>query len=73
MRSISEAAACVLHIGLPVIILELAAFVRMLWWERQQDAVYALARYPLMLEHIMMSLTLLVIGAFLFDYIARHP
>lgn len=68
---LSVPAMCVLRIGLPIIAAELLAFLVLFWRDQQRDATYALYRYPPMLEHIMMGLTILVIGAFLFDYIAK--
>lgn len=69
---LSAVAARVLHLGLPVILLEMVIFTYMLRRELMLDPVYALHHYPFMLEHIMMGLTLIVIGAFLFDCIARR-
>ena len=64
-------AALILRIGLPVILIELCLFTSMLCRDMVRDITFALHRYPPMLEYIMMSLTLLIIGAFLFDYIDR--
>ena len=69
---LSAPAMYVLRIGLPIIVAELFAFLVFFRQDLQKDATYALHRYPPMLEHIMMGLTLLVIGAFLFDYIAKR-
>lgn len=69
--SISAPAYRVLRIGLPLILIEFIVFAGMLWEKRASNAAYALYRYPVLLEHIMMGLTILVIGAFLFDYIAK--
>lgn len=69
--ALSREAAWVLHIGLPVILCELIFFLVSLLRDRVGNAAYVMYRYPAMLEYIMMSLTLLVIGAFLFDYLAR--
>ena len=71
MQVLSAPAMYVLRIGLPIIAAELAAFLILFWRDQQKDATYALHRYPPMLEYIMMGLTILVIGAFLFDYIAK--
>ena len=70
--SISPIAARVLHIGLPVILLEMLLFLQMLKADLSKNANYALHHYPPLWEHIMIALTLLVIGAFLFDYISRQ-
>lgn len=69
--TLSREAERVLHIGLPIIVLELVFFLISLLRDRQNNALYVLYRYPIMLEYIMMSLTLVVIGAFLFDYLAK--
>lgn len=69
---LSVAASRTLCIGLPIIAAELAAYLYLLWRDVARDATYALHRYPPMLSYIMMGLTALVIGAFLFDYIARE-
>lgn len=70
-HTISLASARVLHIGLPVILLALAVFLFRFWEDYHTDSIYALHYYPPILEHIMMSLTALIIGAFLFDYISQ--
>ena len=67
---ISSASARILRIGLPVILLELLAFWICLRRDMQIDPIFVAHYYPLMLEHIMVGFTALVIGAFLFDYIA---
>lgn len=69
---LSRESARVLMIGLPVILLELSVFTYLLGRDIAHDPVYALYRYPPMLEHIMMGLSLIVIGAFLFDLLARR-
>ena len=70
--AISSASARVLHIGLPVILLALTVFLFRFWADYHTDSIYALHYYPPILEHIMMSLTALIIGAFLFDYISKR-
>ena len=69
--ALSVAAVRVLLIGLPVILVELVAMLIFLLRDRAVNPTYALHRYPILLEHIMMSLTLIIIGAFLFDYVSR--
>ena len=72
IRPISSAAARVLHRGLPVILMEFLLFLISFRQDMITDPIYAIHYYPAMLEHIMMSLTLLIAGAFLFDYIAKR-
>lgn len=69
---LSNAASMVLHIGLPIVMIEMIVFVICFLKERGRNAAYALYRYPAMLEYILMSLTLIIIGAFLFDYISKR-
>ena len=69
---LSVAAIRVFLIGLPIILIDLVALLISLLRDIARNPTYALYRYPLMLEHILMSLTLIVIGAFLFDYVSRQ-
>ena len=71
-RNISFAAAMVLRIGLPAVLLSLIAFVRLFLIDRAKDPVLALYRYPAMLEYILLSLALVILGAFLFDYLSSQ-
>ena len=68
---LSIAAVRVLLAGLPIVLIELITMLLLLLRDRAVNPTYALHRYPAFLEHIMMSLTLIVIGAFLFDYVSR--
>ena len=70
-KQLSVPAMRVLHIGLPLIILELTMVLFSLLRDRVKNAIYALYYYPTVLEYILMSLTLIIIGAFLFDYLAK--
>lgn len=69
---LSLAAARVLLIGLPIVLVELIALLITLLRDLARNPTYVLYRYPALLEHIMMSLTLIIIGAFLFDYLSRR-
>ena len=68
---LSASAMRVLHIGLPPVLAELIFLLFSFLRDRTRNATYALYYYPILLEYIMMSLTLIVIGAFLFDYLSR--
>ena len=70
--SLSYPSTYILHLGLPVILAEFLLFGVSLHHDISIDPAYAMHYYPGMLEHIMMSLTLLIAGAFLFDYIAKR-
>lgn len=72
LQPLSSPAARILHLGLPVILAEFLLFLIFFWRDMTVDPIFALHYYPAMLEHIMMSLTLLIAGAFLFDYIAKR-
>ena len=71
-KSLSAPAMRVLHIGLPLVLLELIVMLFSFLRDRVHNATYALYYYPIVLEYIMMSLTLIIIGAFLFDYLAKE-
>ena len=70
--SISRGAYLVLSIGLPVVVLELLFLLFSFLRDRAYNAVFALYYYPMMLEYILMSFTLVIIGAFLFDYVSAQ-
>lgn len=67
---ISRGAYLVLSFGLPPVVFELLFLLFSFLRDRARNAVFALHYYPMMLEYIMMSLTLVVIGAFLFEYVS---
>ncbi len=70
--SLSGSALCILHIGLPLIILEMIFLIFSFTDACKQDAVYAIYYYSSVLEYIWASLVLVILGAFLFDYMAKQ-
>ena len=68
---LSTPAMRVLHIGLPPVLAELIFLLYSFLRDRTRNATYARYYYPILLEYVMMSLTLIVIGAFLFDYLSK--
>ena len=68
----SKPALKVLHIGLPVVLMELVALLISFLRDCADNPTYALHRYPILFEHLMMSLTLIIIGAFLFDILSKR-
>ena len=69
---ISRGAYLVLSLGLPLVVFELLFLLFSFLRDRVHNAVFALYYYSMMLEYIMMSLALLVIGAFLFEYVSAQ-
>ena len=69
--TISKEAYTMLRIGLPLIISQLLFLLGSFLRDRTYNATYALHYYPMILEYILMNLTLIIIGAFLFEYISK--
>lgn len=64
-------AARVLKIGLPFIISAMIALTIKMQDELPEHPVTVLNTYPQMYEYILASLTLLILGAMLFDVVAK--
>ena len=69
---ISSEAANVLKVGFPFIITALVALTIKMQDDVTEHPVTVLHTYPAMYEYIFASLTLLVLGAVLFDVIAKN-
>ena len=67
LSSISPHTIKLLNSLLPIILVELIWLAISVYIDIREDPVYALGYYPPIVEHIMMSLFLVVGGAALFD------
>lgn len=66
-----KAAMWVLRLGLPVISAALIALTLKFQTDAETTPVTALITYPEMYSHILAALTLLILGAMVFDIIER--
>ena len=69
---LSPAAFFVLRIGFPLIVLQGSALLFRVCQSMEIDPFYTYYYYAPIMEYLVMSLTLLVGGALLFDWIGRR-
>ena len=71
LENASKPSRLILHIGLPVMIAALLQYTYQFFFALQRDSLWASRYYGGMLEHLLMSLLLIVAGAIAFDLVEK--
>lgn len=72
LSSISKEALAILKVGLPIIATALIALSLKMHGELENDPIRVITTYPDMFSYILAALTLLILGAALFDIISKN-
>lgn len=72
LSGISKEALAILKVGLPIIAAALTALSLKMHGELESDPIRVITTYPDMFSYILAALTLLILGAALFDIISKN-
>ncbi len=68
---LSHGASLLLHIGLPIVLLQLILISAYLIFGEHENIIYAVRQYQKMLEYIFLDIVVLLGGALLFEVADR--